>query len=153
MVPDGDFVALLESETTAALQLLNSISEAQSLYRYEPGKWSIREMFVHVNDVERIQCYRSLRFARGDAKEFPGFDPASYIAPSAADTRSWRSIVEEFAAVRGATLALFRNLPREAWIRGGVADGHSYTVRAFAYTLLGHGIHHRKILSERYLAK
>jgi hypothetical protein len=133
--------------------LLNSISEEQSLYRYAGGKWSIREMFLHVIDVERIQSYRAMRFARGDTKELAGFDPARYVAPSEADTRTWRSIVEEFAAVRGATLALFRNMPGEAWIRGGIADGHSYTVRAFAYTLLGHGIHHRKILSERYLAK
>jgi hypothetical protein len=66
--------------------------------------------------------------------------------------RAWRSIIEEFAAVRAATLALFRSLPPDAWLRGGVADGSPYTVRAIACTLVGHCIHHCKILSQRYLA-
>jgi hypothetical protein len=153
MVPDGNFLVSLESETSVVLALLDSISEKKSLYRYAPGKWSIREMILHVADVERIQSYRVLRFSRSDTIELPGFDPASYIAPSYAEQRTWKSIVEEFAAVRAATLELFRYLPNEAWTLGGVADGHHFTVRAIAYTMAGHAIHHRKMLSERYLAK
>jgi hypothetical protein len=153
LVPDGDFLANLESETSVLLALLDSISEKKSLFRYAPGKWSIREMILHVADVERIQSYRVLRFARRDTAALPGFDPASYIAPSHAENRAWKSIVDEFAAVRAATLELFRNLPDDVWTLGGVADGHQFTVRAIAYTIAGHAIHHRKILSERYLAK
>lgn len=153
MVPDGDFVENFETETRAALRLLNSITEEKSRHRYAPGKWSIREMLVHVCDVERIQSYRVLRFARYDATELAGFDPSRYIETSQAENRTWKSIVEEFTAVRAATLELFRNLPNDVWIRGGIADGHQFTVRAIAYTIAGHGIHHRKLLSERYLTK
>jgi hypothetical protein len=153
LVPDGDFLANFESETSVLLALLDSISEKKSLFRYAAGKWSIREMILHVADVERIQSYRVLRFARGDTTELPGFDPASYIAPSRAENRTWKSILDEFAAVRAATLELFRNLPDEVWSLGGVADGYQFTVRGIAYTIAGHAIHHRKLLSERYLAK
>ena len=152
LVPDGDLVAILESDTRDALTLLNSISEEKSAHRYAPGKWSIRETILHVADVERVLSYRALRFARGDSTPLAGFEPSDYIATSAAENRSWQCIIDEFFAVRGATIALFRSLAPDAWLRGGVADGSAYTVRAIAFTLVGHGIHHRKILSERYLA-
>jgi hypothetical protein len=152
LVPAGDLVAILESESRAMLALLHSISEEKSAHRYAPGKWSVRETVLHVADVERVLSYRALRFARSDSTPLAGFEPSNYIAPSDAENRTWRSIIQEFAAVREATLALFRSLPPDAWLRGGIADGSPYTVRAIACTLVGHGIHHRKILSERYLA-
>jgi hypothetical protein len=152
LVPAGDLAAVLESDTPEALLLFDSISEAKSLHRYAPGKWSIRETVLHISDVERVLSYRMLRFARGDSTPLAGFEPSNYIAPSGAENRTWRSTIHEFAAVREATLALFRSLPPDAWLRGGVADGSPYTVRAIACTLVGHCIHHRKILSQRYLA-
>ena len=152
LVPAGDLVAILESESRAMFALLNSISEEKSAHRHAPGKWSIRESVLHVADVERILSYRALRFARADSTPLAGFEPSNYVAPSEAENRTWRSIIDEFAAVREATLILFRNLPPDSWLRGGVADGSPYTVRAIAFTLVGHSIHHCKILSERYLA-
>jgi DinB superfamily len=153
LVPEGDIVRTLEAEAASTLALLHSITEEQSLHRYAAGKWSIRETYVHLTDTERIFSYRALRFARGDKKELQGFEQDDYVAPSAADSRSWQSIVEEYSAVRQATIALFRNLPSDAWTRTGIASGNLISVRALAYNIVGHDLHHRKLLRERYLAE
>ncbi len=152
LVPEGDLFEAFEAETAKTLALLErGVSEARSLYRYAPGKWSLRETFVHLADAERVMAYRALRFARGDRTELPGFEPEEYVAPAEADARSWRSIVDEYAAVRRSTIALFRNLPLAAWTRAGVASGSGMSVRALAFNILGHDIHHRNLARERYL--
>jgi hypothetical protein len=153
LVPDGDFNPTLQEITTTSHSLLTSISEERSLHRYAPGKWSIRESWLHVADTERIMCYRALRFARGDEKELAGFDQDPYVALSEAQARSWRSIVEEYFAVRQASLAFFRNVPADAWMRKGIANGNPFTVRALGYTIAGHDLHHRKLLREKYLGQ
>jgi hypothetical protein len=153
LVPDGDYIATFQEITTGTHSLLTSISEEKSLHRYAPGKWSIRESWLHVADTERIMGYRALRFARGDEKELTGFDQDPYVLLSGADSRSWRSIVEEYFAVRQSTLAFYRNLPADAWTRMGVASGNPWTVRALAYTAAGHDLHHRNLLHEKYLAQ
>lgn len=154
LVPLGGegIVALLEAQTLTTLDALRQVSEEKSLHRYAPGKWSIRESFVHVSDTERIFSYRALRFARGDQKELAGFDQDDYILPSEADTRTWKSIVEEHEAVRMATLHLFRNLPESAWTRIGSANGNPVSVRALATITAGHELHHLSLLRDRYLA-
>jgi uncharacterized damage-inducible protein DinB len=152
LVPESDsFLDLFEAQTAATLAALGEVGEDKSLHRYAPGKWSIRESFVHVADTERIFTYRALRFARGDGRELTGFDQDEYILPSEADRRTWSSIVNEYAAVRQATLALFRNLPADAWTRTGTANNHGVSVRALAYITAGHELHHMALLRERYL--
>lgn len=150
LVPDDDIRVALKANAGAIRAFLSSINEQQSLHRYAPGKWSIREVIAHVADVERIQSYRALRFARGETQPLAGFDPASYVAASNADSRDWKNIVGEFAATREATLALLANLPDEAWTRRGTADGFPLSVRAAAYVIAGHGIHHANLLREKY---
>jgi hypothetical protein len=151
LVPDGEYIATLEQITADTLALLQSVSEEKSLHRYAPGKWSIRESWLHVADTERIMTYRALRIARGDQKPLTGFDQDPYVALSGADQRTWRSILDEYQAVRKSSLALFRGLPDDAWPRTGTASGNPWTVRALAFTVAGHDLHHRKLLSEKYL--
>lgn len=150
-VPAGDIVSILERQPTEMLELFDGISEERSRHRYAPDKWSIRQVLSHINDGERVFSYRALWFARGFDAELPSFDQNVAIETAAADDRSWRSHVEEFRAVRGASLTLFRSLPAEAWVRRGVASGNPFTVRALAYIVAGHMFHHAKILRERYL--
>ena len=151
LVPGDDILSALDTERAVTMDLLRRITEERSLHRYAEGKWSIREVCVHLSDAERVWAYRALRFARGDETELPGYEADDYVPPAAADSRSWSSLVEELAAVRGATISLFRNLPAEAWLRRGVADGQPASVRSLAYIIAGHEIHHRNVLRERYL--
>ena len=150
-VPAGDICRTLEAQAAETLALLRSISDERSLYRYAPGKWSIREAIGHVNDTERLFVFRALWFARGFDTPLPIFDQGVAVAAARADDRSWAGLVEEFAAVRAATLAFFQSLSGDDWARRGVASGNPFTVRALAYIAAGHVAHHNTILREHYL--
>jgi len=134
-----------------AIDFLSEISEEQSLHRYAPEKWSMRELLGHVNDTERVFMFRALWFARGFQDPLPSFDQDIGFQAAGSDKVSWASHVDEFRAVRSSTLAFFRNLPSDAWLRSGIASDNSVTVRALAYITAGHVSHHLAILRERYL--
>jgi len=151
LVPDGDLVRTLEAQLDEMLGLLGTISEERSLHRYAPGKWSLREVLSHVTDTERVFVHRALWFARGFDTPLPSFEQDVAVAGARADSISWARHVEEFRAVRLATVALFRNLPADAWAKKGVASGNPVTVRALAWIVAGHAVHHAAILKERYL--
>lgn len=149
-VPTDDIVGLLEAQLDDTGKFLRNISEERSLHRYAPEKWSIRQLLNHVNDAERVFLLRALWFARGFDSPLPSFDEKVSAGAARADEFPWASHVEEFRSVRLATLAFFRNLPAEAWMRSGVASGNPFTVRALAYILAGHVAHHAAIVRERY---
>lgn len=150
-VPAGDICEILEAQAPQTLALLNGISEDDSLRRYAPDKWSIRELVSHVNDTERVFVSRAFWFARGFDTPLPSFDQNVAVAGAGADARSLTSHVEEFRAVRDSTLSFFRDVPENAWERRGTASGNPFTVRALAWITAGHVIHHSRILRERYL--
>ena len=149
-VPDGNLLSLLEGQGRETAALLRGISEKKSRFRYAPGKWSIREVIGHLCDAERVFTYRALCFARGDATPLPSFDENAWGAATNADARPLAEHIEELAAVRSATLALFQGFTEELFARSGVASGHQITVRALAYIVAGHERHHVRILRERY---
>jgi hypothetical protein len=151
LVDGHDAVAALELSTRESESLLRSISEERSHHRYAPEKWSLREVFVHITDVERVFAYRALRVARGDETALEGFDPDTWMHRAGADARQWPDIAREVESVRAATMSLFHSLPREAWTRAGTADDSPVTVRALAYIIAGHEMHHRQVIAEKYL--
>jgi hypothetical protein len=150
-VPSDDVVAVLTTQLEEAVDFLSEMSEQQSLHRYAPDKWSMRELLGHVNDTERVFMFRALWFARGFQDPLPSFDQEIGFKAAESDNVSWASHVAEFRAIRSATLAFFRNLPSDAWLRSGIASDNSVTVRALAYIVAGHVAHHLAILRERYL--
>jgi hypothetical protein len=147
----GDICQFLKTQLSETLTVFQGISEEQSLGRYAPDKWSMRQLLSHMTDTERAFVFRALWFARGFESPLPSFDQNIAIAGADADVRPWVSHVEEFRAVRGATLAFFQNLSADSWARRGVAGGNPFTVRALAFITAGHVAHHVKILQERYL--
>ncbi len=150
-ISGGNIVGVLETQLEEMLALLSGISEEKSLHRYASGKWSVRQVLSHVNDVERVFLSRAFWFARGFDSPLPSFDENVCAGAARADEVSWTSHLEEFRGIRVATLAFFRNLPADAWMRSGVASGNLFTVRAIAYISAGHVTHHRGVLQERYL--
>jgi hypothetical protein len=151
LVPAGNVLDWLESQSRQAVTFFGGIRDATSQHRYEPGKWSIREVLGHVSDTERLFVARAFWFARGFDTPLPSFDQDRAIATAGFDTRPWDSLVEEFTIVRAATLSFYRGLPADAWDRRGVASGNPFTVRALAFIVAGHLMHHQTILQERYL--
>ena len=151
LVPDADLVETLERQGAETLALLRGLSEEKGGHRYEPGKWSIKQLVGHVSDGERIFSYRALAFARGDSQALPGMEQDEWMAGVDFDARTLSSLTDEFEAVRAATLHLLRHLSPEAWARRGTASDNEVTVRALAYIIAGHEAHHVRILRERYL--
>ena len=135
-------------ETTAAA--FAAVGEARAGYRYAPEKWSIRQILGHLADSERIFSYRALRMARADTTPLPGFDENDFVAAAEFDSRPLASLLEEWRAVRRATLTLFENLSEEATLRRGTASGGPMSVRALAWIIAGHERHHLAVLRERY---
>jgi hypothetical protein len=150
-VTGDDILSTLQSQLDEMLPFLRTISEEKSLFRYAPEKWSIRQMWGHVNDAERIFLMRALWFARGHESAMPSFEQEIAVASAKSDDIPWARHVEEFREIRLATLSFFRNLPDEAWTRKGVASGNPFTVRACAYVVAGHVAHHAAVLREKYL--
>jgi hypothetical protein len=151
LVPDGDLCALLGSQLTETLALLRQIPESRGAHRYAPGKWSIKEIFGHLCDTERIMSYRALRIARGDATPLPGFEQDDYVPAGGFDRRTLADLGEELSAIRRATVALFLHLDSDALARRGTASGNPFTPRALAYVIAGHERHHVGIVKARYL--
>lgn len=150
-VPDGDLLSTLVTQRDSTSALLAGISDAGAGYRYADGKWSIREVFGHLADAERVFTYRALRIARGDATPLPGFDENAWMPFAGFDRRSLADVAAEFHSVREGSLALFRSFDAEAWLRIGTASAHPVSVRALAWILAGHERHHVRVIHERYL--
>jgi uncharacterized damage-inducible protein DinB len=150
-VSSDNIVGVLEAQLEETLAFTRVISEERSLHRYAAGKWTIRQVLNHVNDCERLFLSRAFWFARGFDSPLPSFDQNICAEAARADQFSWISHVEDFRAIRLATLAFYRNLPDEAWMRKGIASDNSFTIRALAYIAAGHVTHHTAIVRERYL--
>jgi uncharacterized damage-inducible protein DinB len=127
------------------------LPEEKLTYRYVEKKWTIKEILVHIMDDERIFAYRALRIARNDKTPLPGFEQEDYVPYSRANERSLASIFKEFKTIRNATLSLFRSLKKDDFLRTGIANNHPVSVRALAYHIAGHELHHINVIKERYL--
>jgi DinB superfamily len=151
LVPEDDLQTAFKNQLPLITALLNSISEEKSMHAYAPGKWTIKELLLHMTDTERIFAYRSLCFARREAQSLPGFDENLYAENSHANTRSWAALVNEFLLVRKHTELLFESFTEEALHNTGTANNNPATPLSMGFTAIGHVYHHKKILEERYL--
>lgn len=120
-------------------------------YRYAEGKWTIKDIILHIIDAERIFTYRALRFARNDKTDLPGFEENDYVDEAHANKRSIMDLLTELSAVRHATLLLFKSFSEDKLLRIGTANSNPMSVRALGFVIIGHQNHHQKIFEERYL--
>ena len=141
-VPEGPLLDFLAAQPGHYRQLLANMSEQAAAQPTAPGKWSVKQILGHVCDAERVITYRALRFARGDRKELPGFEQDDYVGEAGSNARSLAELLNELEAVRKSTLALFGSFPAGVEMRRGVANGNPVTVRALAYIVAGHALHH-----------
>jgi len=153
LVPDGDIVEILKDQVETSVSYLSRLSEEQGNFRYAPGKWSVKECLGHMIDAERIFAYRAMRIARNDRTPIEGFEQDDYIKYGSFDACSLASLVAEFQAVRESTEYLFEHLAEEAWTRRGIANKNEISVRALAYIMAGHELHHIAVLKSKYFPK
>ncbi|MEO1262476.1 MAG: DinB family protein [Bacteroidota bacterium] len=147
---DNCFEALTKGKDDA-IAFYENIPADKWGYKYGPDKWTIKEVLLHIIDSERVFAYRALRIARSDQTPLPGFDQNIYVPNSRANERTPESLIDEYRAVREATLALYRYLDDAALSRIGTASDFPASPLALGFIIAGHEIHHVGILEERYL--
>jgi len=149
-VPDGDMIALLDCQLDSTCALLAPLSPEQANFRPKPEDWNIIEVMGHIADGERVFAYRALRIARGDSTPLASFDQDLFVANANFSSRSLTDLLDEFAAVRRATMAFFRTLDEDGWLRQGIAADNPISVRALAHIIAGHELHHVADFRQRY---
>ena len=149
-VEGDDAGAALVSQFPDSLKLLSPLDDQQALHRYAEGKWSIKEVVGHLADAERVFSYRAMRFGRNDGTALPGFDENAYVPAGQFDRRPLADLVDEWKAIRAASIALFRSFDDAALVRMGNASNAPVSVRALAWIICGHELHHRSLLRDRY---
>jgi len=152
LVPGNDLIGTFESQRREMLILLCGRDDKDGDYRYAPDKWSLKEVLGHVCDSERIFTYRALRISRGDRTALAGFEQDDYVRNNPFVHRPIADLIEDYIAVRRATISLYRNLDDSAWTRRGIANNVEVSVRAIAYLTAGHERHHKRTLEEKYFA-
>lgn len=150
LVPDGDLLHLLEKQTYTLHSLLENLTEEQARYAYAEGKWSIKQVVGHMADTERILSYRALCFSRQEQQPLPGFDENAYVEQAIFQHRPLNNLLQDSQVVRQASISLFRGMGEEMFSRTGTANNNTLSVRALAYVIAGHELHHLAILRSRY---
>lgn len=149
---DTNVVENLTSQISSLRKLFLSVPADKQTFRYAKGKWSVKELLGHLMDAERIFGYRALRISRRDRTPLSGFEEDYYVKYGYFDGRSMQSLLEEFAALRKANVELFKSLDEKRLALRGTANNSPVSVRALAYIISGHTIHHLNILKERYIS-
>lgn len=149
-VPEAEVLPVLESQGELVRRIAAGVSAEKERFRYEPGKWSVREVFGHLIDSERLFGFRALCIARGDTTPLPGFDQETYMAAAGYDEVPLAELAAELAAVRESNLLFLRRLGEADWGRVGTANAAPVSARAVGYVMAGHVRHHLGILRERY---
>jgi len=152
LVEGEDILSTLDQQRRQTMMLLSGRDEQGGDFRYAPEKWSAKEVLGHICDTERVFAYRALRISRADTTPLEGFEQDDYVRNGPFANRPLADLVEDFIAVRRATLSLLRNLDEAAWMRRVIANKNEVSVRGIAYIIAGHELHHRRILEEKYFA-
>lgn len=151
LVRKEDIITVLSTQIDDSLAFLRQIPDAKGDFRYAANKWSIKEVLGHVIDTERVFAYRAMTFARNDRASLPGFEQDDWIRSASFDAEPFRELISEFECVRRANLYFFQHLDQNAWMRRGKANNGEISVRALAYVIAGHELHHRQQIKEKYL--
>ena len=151
LVSEQNIVKGLKDQKAEMLHFFGSIPVFKQEFKYEAGKWTIKDLFLHLIDAERVFTYRALRIGRNDVTALPGFDENDFVLAANANERTFESLLEEYAIVRDATISLFSSFSETDVLKLGTASNASVSVRGIGYCILGHELHHKQVIIERYL--
>lgn len=149
-VPENELSLAFSNHTANTLQFLKEIPVSKLDYAYAPGKWTVKQVLQHLTDAERIFVYRALRFARKDSTPLASFEENDYADVARVDHLNWEDMIEEFRLLRSSSERFFLSLNEEELSRFGKASGVNITVRSLGFIVIGHALHHQKVLKERY---
>jgi uncharacterized damage-inducible protein DinB len=153
LIPSENWLEELNKTGEQTVELYAQLSDEQSLFAYAEGKWTLKELLLHLSDTERVFQYRILAFLRGDQNELPGFDEELYANQSFANERSLKSLLEEFQLVRKSSQILLESAQSSALQNIGTANGNQISAETVGKLIVGHNVHHLNIIKERYCPK
>ena len=153
LIDGNDLLTELEKNLNDTLELMRSVPADKQQYAYQPGKWTVQQVFQHLVECERIFAYRALRFSRFDSTPLPGFEEDMYIDNSKGMQQSWEELIHEFELVRKSTIALFKTMSPEMLAFQSTANEVAYSTRALGFMIVGHGLHHTQFIKTTYFEK
>lgn len=151
LIPSENWLEELKKSEEKTVQIYSNLTEEQSLFAYAEGKWTLKEVLLHLSDTERVFQYRILAIARGEEKNLPGFDEENYAKNSFANERSLESLSEEFQLIRKSSQILLETANSSALKNLGNANGNQISSETIGKLIVGHNIHHLNVIEERYL--
>ncbi|PSR52953.1 DinB family protein [Adhaeribacter arboris] len=152
-IPEGDILVRLQEQADELKKMLTPLLPEKQNYAYDAGKWTVKELFGHMIDTERIMAYRTLCIARGEEQSLPGFEENAYVANAQFSKREWSSLLQEYQWQRQANIILFESFDETTLPRTGTANNNPATVRGLITVIAAHEFHHVQILKERYRLK
>jgi uncharacterized damage-inducible protein DinB len=150
-IPEADVLTLLREQADKIRNLLFDLPPEKLDFAYAPGKWTVKELFGHMIDTERIMAYRALCIARGETQSLPGFDENTYVAQAHFKNRAIESLLQEYTLQRQSNLVLFESFDEQTLQTTGTANNNPATVRGIITVIAAHEFHHLQLLEERYL--
>lgn len=151
LVPKENIIQTLSDQMHEVFTLLNSLPGEKAYFKYAPDKWTLKEVIGHIIETERVFAYRAFAISRGDTQHLPGMDQDKYMLGNNYNKRSVANLSNEYLAVRVSTIHLFNTMTQEMISKKGNASGFEVTVRALAFIIAGHNLHHYNIIKKKYL--
>ncbi|MEQ8910068.1 MAG: DinB family protein [Vicingaceae bacterium] len=152
LVPEQtDPQELLDYSLKELFKSLAMVTEEKAEQAYAEGKWSIKDIVQHMIDTERIFCFRALAFARGEKQDIFGYDHNAYVNQAKANNRSLKAMLEELKRLRQSTKDLFESFDETMFARKGTANGKELSVEQIRLVIIGHEMHHLKVIESKYL--
>ncbi len=150
LIPSQNWMEEMAKSEVETLQIYSKLNDETALYKYEEGKWTLKEMLLHIIDTERIFQYRALSFARNETQDLLGFDENLFAENSLANERTLKSLIDEYKANRQSSIILFENFSEKVLAKTGTSNGNRISVKQLGYLIIGHNLHHLNVIRERY---
>ena len=150
LIPSQNWMEEMAKSEAETLQIYSILNDETALYKYEEGKWTLKEMLLHIIDTERIFQYRALSFARNETQDLLGFDENLFAENSLANERTLKSLIDEYKANRQSSIILFENFSEKVLAKTGTSSGNRISVKQLGYLIIGHNLHHLNVIRERY---
>ncbi|GAA4271193.1 DinB family protein [Aquimarina gracilis] len=149
LIKEKDLQTLYNAMST--FDFIKSIPEEKAGHRYEPDKWSIKQIIGHITDHERIKMFRAFQLSRNEDVELWGYNQNFLVNQSRFDDLKIKLLIDDFQNVRKASISFIRTLSAHQLKKKGWAREHEITLKDFLISIIGHERHHINIIKEKYL--
>lgn len=133
------------------IEYWDSIPQEKWIHSYASKKWTLKQVFQHVIDTERILAYRALCIVRGEKQKFNEFDQDKYADLGDAFQRNIDDLIIEWKLIRQSSDIMFKSFTKKDLDKTGIVGTKNLSVNAINYIIYGHVLHHINIINKRYL--